>query len=262
MALISRQKVLINNDFYDDLHDDWYHRNDHPIALLRAENAVRIPWIIREVEALPAKLPKILDIGCGGGLLTNALAAKGFDVTGIDLSPTSLEIARKFDNSKSVKYMHANAYKLPFSDEMFDVVCAMDILEHVDDPAKLIAEASRVLKPNGLFFFHTFNRNPFSYLLVIKGIDWFVPHAPKNMHVYHLFIKPHELGKMCALSHLTVNYLSGFAPQIFGKSIFNLIFKRQLNDKFPFEFVKSLMTGYCGIAIKSISTIQPTKQCK
>ncbi|HSX26160.1 MAG TPA: bifunctional 2-polyprenyl-6-hydroxyphenol methylase/3-demethylubiquinol 3-O-methyltransferase UbiG, partial [Chlamydiales bacterium] len=158
----------INNDFYEDLEEHWYTAFDHPVALLRAENAIRIPWIREEISHhLPSK---VLDIGCGAGLLTNALAAAGHHVAGIDLSSTSLQIAKKYDKTHQVNYQIANAYSLPFPDNHFDTVCAMDVLEHVEDPGLLIAEASRVLKPNGLFFFHTFNRNPLSYLFIIKGV--------------------------------------------------------------------------------------------
>lgn len=245
-------KTLINNEFYDDLQDKWYTSWDHPIALLRAENAIRIPWIISEINNRIGKSAKILDIGCGGGFLTNALAKEGHQVVGIDISLTSLETAKQHDMTKQVQYLQADAYALPFTDESFDVVCAMDILEHVESPQKLIAQAARVLHPSGLFFFHTFNRNLLSYFLVIKGVEWFVKNAPPHMHVYELFIKPKELEQICLNNHLQVDKLIGFVPHIFSKALWKLITRRSISKDFSFKFTKSLSTGYCGISIKEI----------
>ncbi|PIS02921.1 MAG: 3-demethylubiquinone-9 3-O-methyltransferase [Chlamydiae bacterium CG10_big_fil_rev_8_21_14_0_10_42_34] len=237
----------INNTFYDELEEGWYTAQDHPIALLRAENAVRVPWIIEQI----GEKKVVLDIGCGAGILTNALAKAGHTVSGIDLSESSLHIAKKYDETAKVTYLNASAYALPFPNDHFDVVCAMDVLEHVEDPAQLIKEASRVLKAGGLFFFHTFNRNLLSYLLVIKGVDWCVPNAPKNMHVYPLFIKPKELDKLCKKHDMQVQAFHGFIPKIFSFALIKMILKRKVPEDFGFRFSKSLTTGYCGIAKKN-----------
>jgi len=146
-------------------------------------------------------------------------------------------------------YLKANAYDLPFQEASFDVVCAMDILEHVENPNQLIQEAGRVLKKDGLFFFHTFNRNPLSYLMIIKGVDWCVQNAPKNMHVYPLFIKPKELGALCKKHHLEVESMIGLRPCL-NKAFFHMLFTRKVPSDFSFCFSKSLSTGYCGFANK------------
>jgi 2-polyprenyl-6-hydroxyphenyl methylase/3-demethylubiquinone-9 3-methyltransferase len=125
----------------------------------------------------------------------------------------------------------------------------MDILEHVEEPNKLIEEAARVLLPGGLFFFHTFNRNFLSYLLVIKGVDIFVKNAPKNMHVYQLFITPDELKVLCQNAGLNTDLMLGFAPTL-NKSFWQLMLTRKVPNNFSFHFTKSLSTGYCGIATK------------
>lgn len=240
----------INNAFYEELHDDWYDAKDHPVALLRAENQVRNPWIAEEISSKLQKHAKVLDVGCGAGLLTNFLSTKGHQVSGIDISQKSLDIAKKKDKTRSVEYVCASAYALPFENESFDVVTAMDVLEHVEDPQKLIAESSRVLKKGGLFFFHTFNRNLLSYLLIIKGVDFFVKNAPKNMHVYPLFIKPQELQSFCQKEGMQVISTRGLRPK-FNWGLFSLIFGGDISDKVGFCFSKSLATGYCGVAVKS-----------
>jgi 2-polyprenyl-6-hydroxyphenyl methylase/3-demethylubiquinone-9 3-methyltransferase len=243
-------KSQINNEFYDELGSQWYDRNDHPVALLRAENRLRIPWIKSEIEAFFSKSCNILDIGCGAGFLSNSLSRDKHQVTGIDTSESSLQVAAERDITKSVKYIQAEAEKIPFSDRSFDVVCAMDLLEHVFDVRKVIFEASRVLKKAGLFFFHTFNKNPLSYLTIIKGVDWFVPGAPKNMHVYSLFIRPKTLKRYCQNASLEVEYLMGFSPVFLSKDFFTLITRRRIHDRFPFKFTKSTLIGYSGIAKK------------
>ncbi len=242
----------INNEFYNDLGQEWLDRSDHPVALLRAENQLRAPWISEEVKKQVGSHAKILDVGCGAGFLTNHLSLNGFDTTGIDLSQSSLDVAQQSDTTKKVNYHHANAYSLPFENESFDVVCAMDILEHVEVPSLLIAEASRVLKPDGLFFFHTFNRNFLSYMLIIKGVEWFVRNTPQNLHVYPLFIKPEELEEHLTTYKLKATTWHGFKPKIFNRSLIELLTTRKVPESFAFEFSKSLLTGYCGIAVKHL----------
>lgn len=244
------QELKINNDFYEQLAEGWYTAYDHPVALLRAENAVRTPWVLEEIRRSVKEKASVLDIGCGAGLLSNALAQEGHTVSGIDLSEGSLKVAKKYDATGRVDYRKANAYSLPYPDQSFDAVCAMDVLEHVEEPHLLVAEASRVLKDKGLFFFHTFNRNWLSYLFIIKGVDWFVKNAPKNMHVYPLFIKPQELEEIFETYNLKTETLIGLKPQILTRSFFQMIFTRRVPKDFRFCFSKSIATGYCGIAQK------------
>lgn len=245
----ARPQAVINNAFYDTLNDEWYTAKDHPIGLLRAENKTRAPWVAEVIKKRLEKPARVLDIGCGAGFLSNYLAVQGHEVTGIDISQNSLEIARKHDSSKQVRYLEANAYTLPFENESFDVACAMDILEHVEKPEQLIYEASRVLRPGGLFFFHTFNRNPLSRLIVIKGVDWFVKNAPKDMHVYNLFITPDELSMKCREAGMIVDTLRGFEPRL-NLAFWKMLFTREVPDGFSFKFTKNLWTGYCGVALK------------
>lgn len=242
-------QTLINNEFYDDLKDEWHSRNDHPVALLRSENKVRVPWVIDSIHDEIGKRVQILDIGCGAGFLCNALAKKGHNVVGIDASEESLKVAERLDETKTVLYHKADAYALPFEYASFDVVCAMDVLEHVEQPAMLIAEASRVLRPNGLFFFHTFNRNPLSYLVIIKGVEWFVQNTPPNMHVYPLFIKPRELKRMCKINQIKIQKALGFRPQV-NASFWQMLKTKKVPEDFTFTFCRNKLTGYSGYGKK------------
>lgn len=242
-------ETQINNAFYDKLGEEWYVRLDHPVALLRAENAVRMPWI-SEIIAKSHPGGALLDVGCGAGLLSNPLAEKGFEVTGIDLSESSLTVAKMYDKTKSVKYLKANAESLPFENESFDLVCALDLLEHVENPGAVIAEAGRVLKKNGLFFFHTFNRNLLSYFLIIKGVEWAVRNTPEKMHLYRLFIKPEELRVFCASASLEIQEIRGLKPKIFSLPLCKMLLQRKVPPDFQFEFCRSLLTGYIGYSKK------------
>ncbi len=164
----------INNAFYDDLKMQWYAADDHPIALLRAEHPVKLSWIKKHLQTGALD---ILDIGCGAGFLSNDLARLGHRVVGVDLSKESLSVAEELDQTKTVRYLHASAYELPFENGSFDEIAAMDFLEHVENPGKVIQEVSRVLRPGGRFYYYTFNRTFLSWLFVLKGVEWFVKNA-------------------------------------------------------------------------------------
>lgn len=242
------QNGRINNAFYEELGDLWYEEASHPIALLRAENATRNPWIIERVKTLLGPSKDILDIGCGAGFLTNALAKEGHRVTGIDLSAKSLEVAKKKDATQSVKYLQLDAFGLPFPEHSFDVVCAMDFLEHVEMPGQIVREASRLLRPGGLFFFHTFNRNWLSWLIVIKGVEWCVPNTPANMHLYSFFIKPAELKGWCKEVGLSLKEVRGLSPKIASIAFWKSLLTRKVDQKLEFRFTSNLTTGYLGVA--------------
>ena len=243
------QDKRVNNAFYEDLGDAWYEDAVHPIALLRAENATRNPWILEKIRALLGPSSQdVLDIGCGAGFLSNALGADGHRVTGIDLSGKSLEVAAKRDSTKTVRYMKLDAFALPFPDHSFNVISAMDFLEHVDTPERIVQEAARLLRPNGLFFFHTFNRNWLSFMMVIKAVEWFVPNTPANMHIYSNFIKPQELQGWCNASELALLEMRGLVPRIASMAFLKSLLTRKVHKDFQFRFTDSQRSGYLGIA--------------
>lgn len=239
----------INNAFYDHYGNRWYTAYDDPVALLRSENRVKLPWIITRLKSLSSKSFKVLDVGCGGGLLSNELAKFGHDVTGIDISQESLRVAQTFDVTKSVKYLMADAFNLPFEDKTFDVVTAMDFLEHVDRPFEVIQEFSRVLKPGGIFFFHTFNRNIISHLVAIKFVEWFIKNTPKNMHTIDLFIKPKEIKKYCEKAGMKFITMTGIMPKI-SSIDFKMVRTGIVSPNMEFKLSKSTLLSYLGFAIK------------
>jgi 2-polyprenyl-6-hydroxyphenyl methylase/3-demethylubiquinone-9 3-methyltransferase len=247
----TRPGSSVNNALYDGLDERWYEASDDPIALLRAEAASRTPWVEAEIASRFSREPvRVLDVGCGAGFLSNALAKSGHAITGLDASEPSLAVAGRHDPTGGVRYVLGDALHLPFGDATFEVVCAMDFLEHVNDPAAVIAEAGRVLTPGGAFFFHTFNRNWLSWLVVIKGVEWFVRNVPRDLHVLRLFLKPEELRSMCAASHLEVDELRGFAPAIPSWAFFRMLGTGSVPKDFQFRFTKSTRIGYTGVATK------------
>jgi len=244
-------EVKIDNALYDRLGEDWYQARDNPVALLRAESRWRNPWVIDRLRHLQGELghsPRVLDVATGAGFLANALAKEGFDVVGIDQSEDSLAVARSRDSTENVEYLHADALSLPFPDSTFDAVCLMDFLEHVEDPEAAIAEATRVLRPGGLLFFHTFNRNWLSWLVVIRGVEWFVKNTPPHMHLLRLFIKPRELIGMLGRHGLNVEELFGSRPRVASRAFWTMLWDREVPDDFEFRRSSSLSMGYTGVA--------------
>ncbi len=232
----------INNEFYHDLGEEWFEASNHPIALLRAENRLRNPWIISHL----APGSDVIDLGCGAGFLTSALSQAGHHATGVDLSKGSLEIAKKHDAASI--FIEADATNVPLPSHTFDAVCAMDLLEHVPEPQKVIREASRLLKPGGLFFFHTFNRTFMSWLIVIKGVDWFVKNAPPNMHVFNLFIKPDQLTSWCTDLGMQVQEIKGCGLKWNSPATWKMALTREVPENLEFCFNRSLKMGYTGYA--------------
>jgi 2-polyprenyl-6-hydroxyphenyl methylase/3-demethylubiquinone-9 3-methyltransferase len=241
-----RRERAVNNAWYAPLGARWYDADDTPIALLRAEARHRNPWIVAELGARPLR---VLDLGCGGGFLSNHLAAHGHHVVGLDATTESLVVARARDATGTVCYLRGDARALPLRDGSVDVVCAMDLIEHVDDPERLIAEAARVLAPGGRLFFHTFNRTWLAHLIVIKGVELFVRNTPKDLHVLRLFVTPDELAAMCRRHALAIAELRGSRP-CFTRAMWRMLATGRVGDDFAFTFTRSRRIGYTGFAVK------------
>lgn len=247
MAISTR--VQVNNDIYHELGEQWYKAKDNPVAILRAESKARDPWVVKEIhQAFPSGKAKILDVGCGAGFLSNELVQQGFDVTGVDASKQSLEIAKKYDLTGRAQYQLGDANHLPFSDQSFNVVCAMDFLEHVDDPKQVVKEISRVLRPQSLFFFHTLNRNFLTWLIGIKGLEWFVKNTPPNLHTYRNLIKPTEMNLYCQDAGMEVQQVLGSVPVIAQSAFWKLLVTGHVEDNFKFRLINFPLMGYLGVA--------------
>ena len=193
---------------FSDLAHRWWDPNSE-FKPLHDINPLRLDWIDANV-GLAGK--KVLDVGCGGGLLSEGMAERGAQVTGIDLSEKALGVARLhlLESGRSVDYRHISAESL--AAEMpgsFDVVTCLEMLEHVPDPASTVAACARLVKPGGQVFLSTLNRNPKSYLLAVIGAEYLLQMLPKGTHDYAKFIKPSELARHCKAADLEVAEIIG-----------------------------------------------------
>ena len=155
---------------------------------------------------------RVLDVGCGGGLLSEGMAVRGAEVTGIDLSEKPLGVARLhlLESGQKVDYRKISAEQI--AEEMpgaFDAVTCLEMLEHVPDPASIVESCGRLVKPGGQVFFSTINRNPKAYLLAVIGAEYVLQMLPKGTHDFAKFIKPSELTRWCKQSGLEPDELIG-----------------------------------------------------
>ena len=160
-------------------------------------NPLRLGWI-DGIAKLAGK--SVLDVGCGGGILAEAMARLGASVTGIDLSEKPLKVAQLhlLESGLSVDYQLASAEEFSIRNEgRFDAVTCMELLEHVPDPASTVAACAKLVKPGGHVFFSTINRNPKSYLFAVLGAEYLLKMLPRGTHDYARFIKPSELSRWC-----------------------------------------------------------------
>lgn len=172
-------------------------------------NPLRLDWI-DAIAGLQGK--RVLDVGCGGGILAEAMAVRGADVTGIDLADKPLKVAalHRMESGVAVTYRRVAAEALALeAPASFDVVTCMEMLEHVPDPSATIAACATLVKPGGDVFFSTLNRNPKSYLFAIVGAEYVLNLLPRGTHDYSRFIKPSELARMCRAGGLDVAAFKG-----------------------------------------------------
>ncbi|MFM1806335.1 MAG: hypothetical protein RL212_594 [Pseudomonadota bacterium] len=178
---------------------------------LHAINPLRLDWIQKHAE-ISGK--KVLDVGCGGGILTESMAKAGAQAKGIDLSEKALKVAdlHSLESGVAVQYEYISAENLAAKEAgQYDVVTCMEMLEHVPDPLSIIKACSQLVKPGGKVFFSTLNRNPKSYLLAIIGAEYILQMLPKGTHDYKKFIKPSELGEFLREAGLEMNEIIGLS---------------------------------------------------
>ncbi|MCP2041389.1 2-polyprenyl-6-hydroxyphenyl methylase/3-demethylubiquinone-9 3-methyltransferase [Neisseria sp. HSC-16F19] len=184
-------------DKFSQLAHKWWDK-DSEFKPLHDINPLRLDYIDRWGDI---KGKTVLDVGCGGGILTEAMARHGAEATGIDMAKKSLKIAKLHAMEGNVTNVH---YRLVSVEDLaaeapagFDVVTCMEMMEHVPDPASIVRACAKLAKPGGHVFFSTLNRNPKAFVQAIVGAEYLLRMLPRGTHDYHKFITPAELARMC-----------------------------------------------------------------
>ena len=195
---------------FGDLAHKWWDKNSE-FKPLHAINPLRLNWID---GLIGLKGKRVLDVGCGGGILSESMYFKGAEVTGIDLGEKALNVAKlhQLESGAKVDYQYVSVEELATQQQAsFDVVTCMEMLEHVPDPAAIIAACARLVKPGGSVFFSTINRNPKAYLFAVLGAEYVLNLLPKGTHDYAKFIKPSELASWARIANLDIHSMRGMS---------------------------------------------------
>jgi 2-polyprenyl-6-hydroxyphenyl methylase/3-demethylubiquinone-9 3-methyltransferase len=193
---------------FSDLAHQWWDPTSE-FRPLHEINPLRLDWINAHA---PLTGKNVVDIGCGGGILSESMARRGAKVTGIDLSEKALKVAdlHSLETGVQVRYELIAAEELAQREAgQFDVVTCMEMLEHVPDPSAIVAACGKLAKPGGRVFFSTINRNPKAYLHAVIGAEYLLRLLPKGTHDYAKFITPAELSQFARHSGLHVDALKG-----------------------------------------------------
>ncbi len=256
--------MKVNNAIYETYGHTWWDDDaGFELSSLRyVANPCRCRYFKDVLRRAPYSGKKVLDVGCGGGFLSEEFAKDGFEVTGIDPAINSLEAARKHavQSGLAIDYQVGQGESLPFSDGCFDVIACCDVLEHVDDFARVIKEISRCLGSGGIFLFDTVNRTLKSKLVLIKiWQDWgLVLSSEKNAHVWEKFIKPEELVTSLRANGLGVREIKGLSPAKTPIAVLLTMFKirkgvirgASIADELPLHTTEDLSISYIGWALK------------
>ena len=202
---------------FSQLAHRWWDRNSE-FKPLHEINPLRLDYINRTV---PLSGKTVLDVGCGGGILSESMAALGAYVTGIDLGDKALQVAKLhlLESGQKVDYRKIAVENL--ADEQadhYDVVTCLEMLEHVPDPNSIVRACATLVKPSGHVFFSTLNRNPKSYLLAVIGAEYALNMLPRGTHDYAKFIKPSELAQSCRNAGLSVTDIIGMSYNPLNKA--------------------------------------------
>ena len=195
---------------FSDLAHRWWDTTSE-FKPLHDINPLRLNWIEHQISL---KDKSIVDVGCGGGILSEGLAAKGAQVTGIDLSEKALGVARLhlYESGLKIDYQLSSAEEFAIQHPArFDIVTCLEMLEHVPDPASTICACAQLVKPGGHLFLSTLNRNLKAYIFAVLGAEYVLNLLPRGTHDYAKFIKPSELSRYCRQAKLDVRSLTGMA---------------------------------------------------
>ena len=195
---------------FDALASRWWDPNSE-FKPLHDINPLRLDYIASKVD-LAGK--KVLDVGCGGGILAESMALRGAEVSGIDMAESSLSVARLhlIETGVEVDYRNLTAEQLAEQEPgHYDVVTCMELLEHVPDPASLVTACAALVKPGGHVFFSTINRNPKAYLFAVIGAEYLLKLLPKGTHDFAKFIRPSELDGWIRTAGLSLREIIGMS---------------------------------------------------
>ena len=202
---------------FEELASRWWDPNSE-FKPLHDINPLRLDFIDQRT-GLTAK--EVIDVGCGGGILSESMAQRGAQVTGIDMGEAPLSVARlhQLESGVEVNYQRITAEEMATENpEKFDVVTCLEMLEHVPDPASVIKACADLVKPGGHVFFSTINRNPKAYMLAIVGAEYLLKMLPKGTHDYSKFIKPSEMEAWIRHADLTLSEITGMTYNPFTKN--------------------------------------------
>ncbi len=204
---------------FEALAARWWDPNSE-FRPLHEINPLRVNYINQKINLAEMR---VLDVGCGGGILAEAMARHGASVTAIDMADASLSVARlhQLESGLNIDYRKCSAEEIAAQEpESFDVITCLEMLEHVPDPSSVIAACARLVKPGGKVFFSTINRNPKSYLFAIVGAEYVLNLLPRGTHDYEKFIKPSELAGWARASGLQLNDQIGMGYNPLSKRYF------------------------------------------
>ena len=214
---VSRNADQAELDKFSELAHRWWDPESE-FKPLHDINPLRLDWIDREVGLVGKK---VLDVGCGGGILAESMATRGALVTGIDLSDKALSVARLhlLESGQKVDYRKISAEELAAGmPDAFDIVTCLEMLEHVPDPASTVRACARLVRPGGRVFFSTINRNPKAYLFAVVGAEYVLNLLPRGTHDYTRFIRPAELARYCRDAGLAGEEVIGMTYNPFSKT--------------------------------------------
>ncbi|MFE6254141.1 bifunctional 2-polyprenyl-6-hydroxyphenol methylase/3-demethylubiquinol 3-O-methyltransferase UbiG [Agromyces sp. NPDC057865] len=252
----------IDNEVYDRLGAGWWDE-DNPLNMLHGSCTPGRMAYFRDVLGRRGTAGgRTLDIGCGAGFITEELAGLGFTATGIDPSSVAIEAARAHatQGRLAIEYVVGVGEQLPFPDAAFDLVTCCDVLEHVRDLDRVVAETARVLRPGGLYLFDTINRTRLSRLLAIRAMqEWRLTRiVDTSIHEWSMFITPEELEATLDRHGLELGELAGLAPRASWPTIVGALRATrrgrigygELSRRLDFGRVESLALSYMGFAVR------------
>ena len=219
---------------FEQLADSWWD-TEGEYRMLHRMNPLRANYIDR---GSPVAGKKVLDVGCGGGLLCEALAARGAQMTGIDMGKKALAVAKQHltGSGLAVAYRHISSNQLAVEEPgQYDIVCCLEMLEHVTDPAAVVADCQKLLVPGGSAYFSTINRTPLSWAVAILGAEYMLGYLAKGTHNYEKLIRPSELAQWLRSVGLSLQEMQSIHYNPLNKS---------------FSLAKNLIVNYIVYAVK------------